>query len=186
MNIDSFSFDDLKTNYDNDKKNGKPFNDGIPLIQETDESLNNNVGKINVFDGYEKYVLKKQKVVDLDKDIKIKENDEKNDDKKKRTGSDIYKSDESNNNNKKNSNISEGAFAENSIKNNEIKKKNTNNKTHLSTSENNNVIIGKYRNQLLGNNLKRSEYVEEINEEDIPEYDDIKEKIINASIMINK
>ena len=128
--------------------------------------------------------------------MEIKESNEKekekDDDKKKRTGSDIYKSDksdESNNNNKISSNISEGVFpfAENSIKNNEINRKtlNTKNKTFLSTSENNNVVIGKYRNQLLGNNLKVSEYVEEINEQDIPEYDDIKEKIINASI-INK
>ena len=182
LNIDSYSFDELKQN--NDKPNEKPPNNNI-----TDLTFNESqtkVNDINVFDAYEKIVLNKKKDVkkDLgDNNINV---DDVNDRDNKRTGSDIYKSVESESNIKKSNDINsnKNTFVENSIniKNDENWSNAINKKNNLSTNVNKNIVIEKYRKKVL-DKFKGSEYVDEINFDDIPEYDYINEKIINASII---
>lgn len=112
--------------------------------------------------------------------------DDVNDRDNKRTGSDIYKSDESESNIKKSNDINsnKNTFVENSIniKNDENWSNAINKKNNLSTNVNKNIVIEKYRKKVL-DKFKGSEYVDEINFDDIPEYDYINEKIINASII---
>ena len=111
--------------------------------------------------------------------------EKKNIDKKprKRPGSDIYKSTESLNYNDKNTNIIEKEIKSSRIKNSnisaieEINNEKDNNKS-ISNS-NNYDVLKKKKDENFGNGLP-SIYVSEIQEGEIPVYENINEKIINA------
>ena len=111
--------------------------------------------------------------------------EKKNIDKKprKRPGSDIYKSTESLNYNDKNTNIIEKEIKSSRIKNSnisaieEINNEKDNNKS-ISNS-NNYDVLKKKKDENFGNGLP-SIYVDEIQEGEIPVYENINEKIINA------
>lgn len=156
--IDSYDFDELNPNH-------KKQNEFRPDIIKKNKSLNPN--NYNNLDSYGK-LLKKSK----------------EDEKQKRTGSDIYLSGkkflDKDINKKDELNIDEKISFANKKENEKMKEsdkqaKNSMNKNNTYFSQNNNKTLNKYKNKLV-----ESEYVDELNEKDIPEYETLNEVIFNA------
>ena len=181
--IDSFSFDEINPNF-------KPKNEFCPNNKTKNKSVNPDANN-NHLKSYEKLIKKNKEINNVPEQKQI------------RTGSDIYKSDicQSDRNNEKNNCEDmvekelgifkkEKAFLKDKNKfpnkkenkamfESDEKYKNSLSGKNIYCSQNNNVTLNKYKKKY-DESIGASEYVDELNEENIPEYERLDEVIFNA------